>query len=81
MCATLASDEVGLCPAGVLSATMNCERCQCAGEAVATDRLFVAAGLQPVPIREEQWLALGSPTECQAHLRSRLPAGVLVAAA
>ena len=53
------------------------ERCQCAGEAVAMDRLFVAAGLQPVAIGEVHWQGLGSLSERQACLRSLLPAGML----
>ena len=50
----------------------------CAGEATATDRLFRAAGLQPVAIREEQWQGLTTLQERQAYLRSLLPAGVLL---
>ena len=53
----------------------------CAGEAVATDRLFRAAGLQPVPINEQEWRRQGTLKQQQAFVRSLLPAGVLPGAA
>ena len=44
---------------------------------MATDRLFWAAGLQPLAIIEEHWHSLGSLLEREAYLHSLLPAGVL----
>ena len=48
---------------------------------MAADRLFVAAGLQPVPVNEQEWRRLGTLKEQQAFVRDLLPAGVLPGAA
>ena len=48
-----------------------------AGEAVATDRLFRAAGLEPVPVNEQEWRRLRTLKQQQAFVRDLLPAGVL----